>query len=246
MEHFSLGEVLGDISGKEPLYLAKKFKAQYTAVKEIPVPVIGVGAVYGSYQTAEIMLQLKSVISRFSKVLTIYSRDGLTETGAFCISPAEMQNLSFEDRIKYINWYINKVVEKEHPDVVCIEVPGGLARLNNTILNGGGEYPFIYGQAVSPDYFVCSVLLDFSSQEKLLSLKEILERQYAFSNISFHLSNVFLPVEELHRGPGQMLSCIMEDSDAVEKTLRRLRQNGLDNCYNFLNGEDVLKWGECL
>lgn len=90
-----MGEVLDDISGKEPLYLAKKFKAQYTAVKEIPVPVIGVGAVYGSYQTAEIMLQLKSVIFRFSKVLTIYSRDGLTETGAFCISPAEMQNLSF-------------------------------------------------------------------------------------------------------------------------------------------------------
>lgn len=246
IDQFSLNEILENEPSKEKAYSVKNFRPLHTSVKEIPIPVIGVGSVYHSYHTAEIMLQMKSVISQYSKILTIYSREGLSGTDIFCISPSDIKNLSFEDKIKYINWYTNKVVEQEHPDIICMEIPGGLVRLNGTILNGGGEYPFIYSQAVRPDYFVCSVLLNFSSKEKIVSLKDALERQYGISQTCFHLSNAFLPSEEIHRGAGHLLSCILENNYTVARSLERLRQGGLNNCYNFLNRDDVIKWGETL
>ena len=125
-----------------------------------------------------------------------------------------------------------------------IEIPGGILPLCGSIQNSGGEYPFIYSQALSPDYFICSVFLNVANSEKIVAMEKDIERRYAFGEIFFHISNAFLPTEELLLGPGQNLSYIIEESPAVQRAIWKVREQGNSRCYNFISQEDVLKWGE--
>ena len=212
--------------------------------KPVPIPVVAIGSMYDSYQTAEIILTMEKTISKFKRILPIFAREGLKGTDNLSIPQSLLRILAFEDRIRYINWYVNTIVSTYNPDIILIEIPGGILPLCGSIQNSGGEYPFIYSQALSPDYFICSVFLNVANSEKIVAMEKDIERRYAFGEIFFHISNAFLPTEELLLGPGQNLSYIIEESPAVQRAIWKVREQGNSRCYNFISQEDVLKWGE--
>lgn len=212
--------------------------------KPVPIPAVAVGSMYDSYQTAEIILTMEKTISKFKRILPIFAREGLKGTEKLSIPQSLLRKLTFEDRIRYINWYVNMIVSTYDPDIILIEIPGGVLPLCGSIQNGGGEYPFIYSQALTPDYFICSSLLNVANSEKLVAMEKDIERRYTLGAIFFHISNAFLPTEELLLGPGQNLSYVIEDSSAVQRAIWRIREQGNDKCYDFTEHEEVLKWGE--
>lgn len=214
---------------------------------DVPVPVIGVGAIYESYCTAEIVSVIKKTFRNKIKVSTIYAQDDICYSSLNCIPVSFLKRLSFEDRLFYINWFARDVVSKEQPDILVVEIPGGLLKIDDQNLNGAGEYPYIYSQALDFDYFICSNVFNNAqgSTTIITNVADYLHHRYGFNNVAIHISNMmFVPAGG--RGPSKS-PYIFGDMELVSeyiKNMIRFEQNTSEKSYNFFEEQEVWRWYE--
>ena len=63
------------------------------------------------------------------------------------------------DKIYRFNAYLKQLEQSERPDVLFVQLPGGMLKYNDQIPNDFGVYGYLISQAVQPDCFVLSVPL---------------------------------------------------------------------------------------
>lgn len=128
-------------------------------LKNIRTPIIslmGMGD-YCNKFSCELELR-KFFISRGYKVLQIGSKEFSFLFG-FENSPDFLheKNYSLEDKAFLFNYLISYYEEKYEPDIIVIGVPGGILPVNNKILNGLGEIPYVIMNSIKVDIGVLCI-----------------------------------------------------------------------------------------
>ena len=214
-------------------------------LQTIQIPIIGVGAMVAEYDTAEIITNLKNYLSSEMKVSCVYAHSLLNAYGMNCINENDLEKRSFEEKIFFVNWYLNEVIEQENPDVLLVQIPGGLMQINSKYLNGGGEYPFIYSQAVSFDYVICSLPINDIRSFSFVVMDKYLGTKYGFTNIYYHISNMLMMLEmDIEEGHIPYV-CVDEEQVAGEISVLREREINLP-VYNFLDKAEIVRWSKAL
>lgn len=100
------------------------------------------------------------------------------------------------DRIIRFNLFLSQLEHREKPDVLLIQLPGGLLRFNDAILNGFGIVPYFIAQAASCDYFICCSINDCFNQAFWKSISDDFKYRYGHEIDCVHLSNVSVSMME--------------------------------------------------
>ncbi|MBR0092123.1 MAG: hypothetical protein IJP92_10525 [Lachnospiraceae bacterium] len=238
--HITPGKRNCALSAKRAL---KEFSFSAHALEQIPVPVIGVGALYKDLDRTALTSRIKRAAGLFGrKLATVYTDRDYSRFGCNCIPRDLIGKLSFEDRILFINYYIRRVVEAEKPETVVVEIPGGILPMGSQNLNGGGEFPFIFMQALMPDYFICTLPFQHYSGDDIGTYEKRIAHRYGVKSISFHLTNTyFLPLEMSN---GQDAAGVWTSpNDALYRSLLLEREQGC-SCFSMLWKDEIIKWSK--
>lgn len=242
--HYDLSCIVEEIRPEASRYKVigeEGFLSQQKRLGNIAIPLIGIGAVAPGCDTAEIIAGLKDCLKEQMKVSTIYSGSGMGIWGLNNIDIDLLSSMSFEDKIYYVNWFIQEVIKREEPDILIVEIPGGLIKINSQYLNGGGEYPFVYSQAVTFDYIICSTPINDLPSFSFSGLKNFLQTKYGFTRISFHVSNRLMHLEQDHY-EGNVPHTFV-DEGYVNSELEKLRKKCPElPVYNLMRKEELVTW----
>jgi len=241
--HRSIEKLMQDAEICNKRVKAEAFSNYRHQLQKIHTPIIGVGAMVSLQDTAEVMIKLKQNLKTDMCVSTIYAHPELAGCNLNCISVNDMSGMSFEEKIFYINWYVNEVIENEKPDIILIEIPGGLAKLHNKCLNGGGEYPFLYRQAIPINYLVCSLPANNIRDFEFGGTSNYLQRKYGFTKVFYHVSNMMILFDkEIDKDD---VPCIYLDEEYIVGEIATIRKKDREiPVYNLLEDEEIRKWCE--
>lgn len=208
-------------------------------LKRPTVPIIGVGSLYHQLHTARIASNIRNTLKE-NRISVIYAGDLLYEAGIHSFPVERMQGISFDDRIRIVNFMINQVIDEEKPEALIIEIPGGIMKMDEKNLNGSGEYSYIYTSAVDIDYYICSVFLNGCKVKmRYDKITDFLERKYSLRKTAYHLSNMYLsPMRTVEH---DRIPYVLVDSAYVNDVAREAKEQQIP-AYNFLSCEEVKSW----
>lgn len=98
------------------------------------------------------------------------------------------------EKITYYNSFFNAIEKKEKPDIIIVQLLGGMVRYNDIIKNEYGIYSYMMAHALTPDCFVLCVPYKSVDGEKLQELNTMFKYRYGFNINCIHQSNVLVDI----------------------------------------------------
>lgn len=220
----------------------KFLSLDYYQRDNIHIPVIGVGAEIPFLETGEIIANIQNQLMMLKiRTSVVYSQTAMKFWNVNCILKEDLDEFNFEEKVFYINWFINQVIQREKPEVVLIEIPDGLVEIDDRCINGAGEYPYLYSRAVGFDYFICSLPANNIDPYFLQRLHEILEKRYGFGDITFHISRyIFLMDNDAYQGK---FPCALVGKEYISRILSNKLCSGA-KIVDFNDRLHIAEWYE--
>lgn len=198
------------------------------------IPVIAVGSVMGFNNQSEITAQISLELKDYGAAAIVNSND-YTIINCFPMLDAIIDNkYTIVEKVILINQYIKYIVELSRCNVLVIEIPGGLLRLNNSCLNDLGQFAYILSQAVDVDYFICCSSCNSFSKDYYENIFKYVADKYNFETIALHISNCFLDFQSI--GSTQQERFVFKSLDTVYRQIDNLLLDGsFNHIYNLLD-----------
>ncbi|URZ07466.1 TIGR04066 family peptide maturation system protein [Clostridium felsineum] len=89
-------------------------------------------------------------------------------------------NNSIEEKVFLFNYFINQIEATYRPDLIVIQLPGGMMKYSDIITNGFGIYTYLISQALSSDYFILVTPFDQMKKEFYEKLSECFWHRFGF------------------------------------------------------------------
>lgn len=89
-------------------------------------------------------------------------------------------NTSIEEKIFMFNFFVRQIEIEYKPDLIIVQLPGGMMKYSDIITNGFGIYPYLISQALSSDYFVLVAPLDEINKEFYEKISECFWHRFGF------------------------------------------------------------------
>jgi|GEM_PF-4539582 len=211
-----------------------------TGIEKIDVPVIFIGEVMDGFEGFEMLLQTTLYLQgQGYKVLSIgnpeYSNLFQIETIPAFIYQTGMKE---EDKINYFNSYVYHLQKEKNPDVIVIQLPGGLMKYNTMITNEYGVYPFMISQAVRGDYMIyCSHFTD-AAPKMFTMLSDTFKYRFGFEINAVNLTNKGLDETDI-REKNIELPFVWYEQSIINDTVSKYNRDSLIPFYNCENGEEA-------
>lgn len=156
--------------------------------------VIFVGNLVESHYGFEILLRLTKNMSNSGYKVCAMSCEIWSELFNVYKIPSSIfyLNISNEHKVYLINKYIRQIEMNEHPDLIIIQIPDSYLPYNKRITCGFGITPFIFSQAIQPDYFVCTSPMNFADNNFLQDISNNFFYKYGYSIDYFHVLNCII------------------------------------------------------
>ncbi len=128
---------------------------------------------------------------------------------------------------------IDEVQEKKAPDVIILQIPGGMMRINEERDNDFGIFYYYVSQAVNIDFFVCTVPYEFIDNSVLRKINDDIVGKYNINMDVINVSNKIIDwdtedfKEELsfcYRDAMTMETKYMENSACIVNVKRSLKE----------------------
>ncbi|NRT74800.1 TIGR04066 family peptide maturation system protein [Clostridium beijerinckii] len=160
----------------------KQIANNYTKIYKPDSTVIFVGKLLDELESA---FSLVSISENYKKegynVVTISLNNNCKIMGYISFPSFIFEsNTSIEEKIFLFNCFIDKIEKKHRPDVIIVELPGGMLKYSDIITNGFGVYPYLISQAISNDYFVLVTPFDEIDEEYYEKLSECFWYRFGF------------------------------------------------------------------
>ena len=216
-------------------------KPEQSALVPIRIPVVGVCAAFPFLDSTEVITELKKNMMRELNISIIYTNKILRSWKCNYIDIDLIESNSFENKLFCINQYANEVILSERPDVLLVEIPDAVIAVNPRNLFGGGQYPFVFSQAIGFDYTICCVPANDIASYSFSYLKKYLETHYAMRHIAFHVANsyYFLEKESFN---GAIPSTFVDDIYITRGIIEARKKDPQIHIYNMLDRNEFLKW----
>mgnify|MGYP000932866335 CR=1 FL=1 len=213
------------------------------------IPVIAVGSIIGfsnqSEITAQICLDLKN-----SRAAAIVNSNDYSIFNCFPMLDEIFHcKYSLVEKVILLNRYIKYVIEVNQCDVLVIEVPGGLIKLNDYYLNDLGQYAYILSHAIDVDYFVCCSPCNHFSYDFYRNIFNYILKKFNFETVGLHISNCFLDLQ--FTSNSQQVKMVFKPFDTVYNQIEKLlseKDASSDHIgiYNLLERNSFLAFLESL
>lgn len=160
--------------------------------------VIMVGGLYADCCDREAALALVDGFRRAGhKATAIVSGDEAFMLGLYPY-PASFfsKEKEVEQRAASLNRYLRHIDQRESPEVIVVQLLGGLIPFNKRFPESYGIKPFIAAQAILPDFLVLGTLYMTYGIDLMESLKPVLRNRFGATMLCTYMSNRFANVTE--------------------------------------------------
>lgn len=101
-----------------------------------------------------------------------------------------------EQRAVALNRYMHRIDQIESPDVIIVQMLGGLMPFNTRFPESFGIKPFIASRAILPDFLVLGTLYMTYAIDLMESLKPVLYDRFGATMLCTYMSNRFANISE--------------------------------------------------
>lgn len=163
----------------------------YINLFRIPIPVIlviGTGINCGKFQT---LSKLSEFFQKNGyKVLTIGAKVYSELFGFVSIPKFIFEKIDLNTKVMGFNRFVYNNVKNKKPDVVIVEVPGGIIPMNPYLADTYSELNYVISSAVKPDITVLNIHAAIINQELVDEIKKICKYKYGYNVDTIVLSNI--------------------------------------------------------
>ena len=157
------------------------------------VPVIFVGGLSGEYDQQEVLLRLSVQFRERGRRIAVFAgTDMLAMLQCHSYSPILRSNVDNGLKVLALNELLRKVCKEEHPELILMELPGGVIRFNDVLNGGFGVDTFLLSQAVLPDCFIACAAYGTYNGAYFREVSAYCERHFGFPINQIHISNQLL------------------------------------------------------
>ena len=205
-------------------------------LKEPTVPIVfvlGTGENTGKF---DIQLYVRKMFLNEGYTVSQIGSKNYCELFGFHSFPEFMSAPYTAQQIILFNHYLNRIINKENPDVVIVGVPGGVLPLSDKLLDDFGLLNFLISNAVTPDYVILNTGYVSYNREYILSMVDGIRQKFGYEVDSVFLSNYMInweATDSLDR-----LCYITLPVDIVNETAKNC------NCYTIFNQESMEKFSK--
>lgn len=202
------------------------------------IPVIYIGGVHDLFDNDYITIALKDRLERDRYKICCISRQ-ISNKVFECINfPDEFINInnSNENRIRSLNNYIKSSIEVLNPDVMIIQIPGGMLQFNDYYDNSFGNNAYLISQALRSDYFICCMTSELLSIKHYDEFSNLFSRKYDSAIDCAHYSNSFLNIPNSNKH--QNRDILFLDEDNIRELLVPYKEESNYKMLNLFNDED--------
>lgn len=157
------------------------------------IPVIFVGGLSGEYDQQEVLLRLSAQLREQGHRIAVFAgNDMLAMLKCHSYSPILRSNVDNGLKVLALNEMLRKVCKEEHPELILMELPGGVIRFNDVLNGGFGVDTFLLSQAVLPDYFIACAAYGTYNGAYFKEVSAYCENHFGFPINQIHVSNKLL------------------------------------------------------
>ena len=147
---------------------------------ELPCPVVTVMGISEECERHKLFLEVSRAIEEQGYRVMKVSGEPVSRMGECIPLPeAVYSGRPLKERTLALNHFLYRKVKEEKPDIVIIDVPGGI--LNQSLLEytGDGEYAYMVGNAVDADASLLAIPAHEINGEFVAELKEICRQRFS-------------------------------------------------------------------
>lgn len=159
-------------------------------IEEFDIPVVFIGEVMEDNQAADLLFSLTALFQKEGYQVSAVSPDANIRLSGLHSYPLSFSSsASDEDKVVFFNQYVHSIAENEHPDIILIQLAGGMIKYNNAHLNGMGIGAYLVSQAVQADGVIVSITSDMTNTDLFEELRVLFKHRFGTEMIAIHLSN---------------------------------------------------------
>ncbi len=145
------------------------------------------------------------------------------------------KNYSEIEKINLYSNFLKHIEEKEKPDVLLLQIPGGLMAYDCKINNNFGIYAFYVSKILKPDFFMYTVAHNIDVTQNIESLNKEINELYGFKTDCVINTNQVIDI--LYSKSSGTLSTMYEKIASYNENVIN-QQSGIP-IYEFFNKHDL-------
>lgn len=160
--------------------------------------VIFVGELMGSCNGTDVVIGLLNHFKQEGyRASAIFTQREARVFGFHAQDECFVEEYPCHKQIDFLNAKIQQIDETEAPDVIIVQIPGGMLKMNSSATNEHGIYAYMWSQAVTPDCFVLCVPYQMLDSDRAKELNTLMYYRFGFHIDAVHMSNITLDAAEL-------------------------------------------------
>lgn len=171
-----------------------------TGTHRLRTPIAFVTSILADANNIELMLKVKKALDAMGyNVLTVGATPEIQMYGGVysgildSLVNGRFQSDSVPVTIKLLNHFLWCVENQKSPDLMMLEIPGGLIETPD-FPNESGTFAYIITRAVQADYVIGTTLYGNYTDDSMLKISEEIERRFGFCLNCLHVSNKMLHI----------------------------------------------------
>jgi len=174
---------------------------QKASLFDINIPIIGIGGLIGFCNQSEIATKLSLELSKnniSTKAIVTEKTHCLLNSIAI---PDEVfsNKISFLEKVVLLNHYIKFITIKYGCEALVVEIPGGLMKFSNQILNDIGQYAYLFVEAMPISNFVLCVPSNRYNYNFYKNISLRMDSKFEWNTIGIHMSNAHVDYASIKR-----------------------------------------------
>jgi peptide maturation system protein (TIGR04066 family) len=161
--------------------------------------VVFIGEIYENTNAKDIVLILANHFSKSGYKTSVVMESGFSQIMGFHGTDELFGNETINaiDNITAINEYFEGLEKLEQPDIILVQILGGMMKYSDIVHNSYGIYPYMLSQAIEPDYFVCCLPFGEYDSDELQLYSDLFSSRFGYSIDYTHLSNLLIDASNL-------------------------------------------------
>lgn len=175
-------------------------KGKYYTYQNINLPVICISSLFPILDRVKLSYLIKQEFEKKGYKALVYSMNPNSELVGIKNYPVNLKKISMQ--ISEIPLVLNSCfiedIEKYNPDIILLDLPDGIVKVNEMILNDFGVYSNLVLNSIVPDYLIYFIPTNFYQEEYIEMYCEEIKRKIGItpnivleSNILIDISDIF-------------------------------------------------------
>ncbi len=176
----------------------QKLQSQLRSLYTPSTPIIFVGGLIDNANNYEVLLSMATKLKNQGYKVSAVCEKRECKLYKFHTQPFFLKSKEYSEveKITKYNQFINYIEQSENPDVILIQIPGGMMKYNNILTNDFGIYAYLISQALQPDYFICCTMYGSFPSEFSSKISDDFSCKFGFEINCIHMSNKMLDYQE--------------------------------------------------